>query len=270
MYVPRAMYSLRMSFWIVPRDLAPRDAVLLGDRDVEAEEDRRGRVDGHRRRDFVERDAPEEHAHVLDRVDRDAHASDLAARELVVRVAPHLRRKIEGDAEPRLPLLEQIAVALVRLLRRSEPRVLPHRPEAPPVHVRLDAARERRLAGKPNVALEVDAFGILGPIERRRVRLSGEKPSPFSSSALRLERSEDVLLPLRARLLWVAHAQRFTSKAPPRRPTSPASLTSCAARGRARSPRPSRAAPSASSRAPCRRGRRRGGRALGACRRGRR
>ena len=31
MYVPRAMYSLRMSFWIVPLIFSPRDALLFGD-----------------------------------------------------------------------------------------------------------------------------------------------------------------------------------------------------------------------------------------------
>ena len=35
MYVPRAMYSLRMSFWIVPDSAARGDAALVGDRDVE-------------------------------------------------------------------------------------------------------------------------------------------------------------------------------------------------------------------------------------------
>ena len=103
MYVPRAMYSLRMSFWIVPRSCVARDALLLGDRDVEREQHRRGRVDRHRRRDLVERDAVEQHAHVVERVDRDADAADLAARQRVVRVAAHLRRQIERDREAGLP-----------------------------------------------------------------------------------------------------------------------------------------------------------------------
>ena len=32
MYVPRAMYSFRMSFWIVPLIVAAWHALLLGDR----------------------------------------------------------------------------------------------------------------------------------------------------------------------------------------------------------------------------------------------
>ena len=60
MYVPRAMYSFRMSFWIVPRSLSRGHALLLGDRDVEQQQDRRGRVDRHRRRDLVERQPVEQ------------------------------------------------------------------------------------------------------------------------------------------------------------------------------------------------------------------
>ena len=38
-----AMYSLRMSVWIVPRSSVARDALLLADADVEREEHRRRR-----------------------------------------------------------------------------------------------------------------------------------------------------------------------------------------------------------------------------------
>ena len=74
------MYSLRMSFWIVPRSAAGAHALLLGHELVEQEQERRGRVDRHRRRDLVERDAGEQACHVGQRVDRDAGAADLAAR----------------------------------------------------------------------------------------------------------------------------------------------------------------------------------------------
>ncbi len=98
MYVPRAMYSLRMSFWTVPRREARRNALLLGDGDVETQEDRRSSVDGHRRRNGSEREPLQEDAHVFDGVDGDAYAADLAARANVVRVAPHLGRQVERDA----------------------------------------------------------------------------------------------------------------------------------------------------------------------------
>ena len=40
MYVPRAMYSFRMSFWIVPVSWSPADPLLLGDQLVEQQQHR--------------------------------------------------------------------------------------------------------------------------------------------------------------------------------------------------------------------------------------
>ncbi len=51
------MYSFRMSFCSVPESARERHALLLGDRQVHGEQHRRRRVDRHRRRDVVERDA---------------------------------------------------------------------------------------------------------------------------------------------------------------------------------------------------------------------
>ena len=60
MYVPRAMYSLSMSFWIVPASAVAGTALRFGHRDVEREQDGGRRVDRHRRRDLVEREALEQ------------------------------------------------------------------------------------------------------------------------------------------------------------------------------------------------------------------
>ena len=97
--MPRATYSLRMSFCTVPARALERHALALRDRDVEREQDDRGRVDRHRRRHAIERNAVEERGHVLDRIDRDADASDLAGGERMVRVVADLRRQVEGDAQ---------------------------------------------------------------------------------------------------------------------------------------------------------------------------
>ena len=78
MYVPRAMYSFRMSFWIVPESAAGSTPWRLATATYKREQDDGRRVDGHRRRDPVERDAVEQRGHVVDRVDGDADASDLA------------------------------------------------------------------------------------------------------------------------------------------------------------------------------------------------
>ena len=138
-----AMYSLRMSVWIVPRSSVARHALLLADADVEREQHRRRRVDRHRRRDFAERNAGEQRLHVLERVDRDALAADLAERARRVGVVAHQRRHVERGREPGLPVLEQVAEALVRLRRGAEAGELAHRPEPAAVHRRVDAARER-------------------------------------------------------------------------------------------------------------------------------
>jgi hypothetical protein len=98
-----AWYSLRMSFWTVPRSLSAGHALLLGRRDVEAEEDDRRPVDRHRDRDLVERDPVEERLHVGERRDGDAADADLAERARVVGVVPHERREVERDGEPVWP-----------------------------------------------------------------------------------------------------------------------------------------------------------------------
>ena len=127
-------------------ELVGRDAVLLGRDDVEGEHHRRGRVDGHRDRDVAEVDALEERLHVVERVDRDALAADLAEGARVVGVVAHQRRHVEGGGEARLAVVEQVAEALVGLLGGAEAGELAHRPQAPAVHRRVDAAGERILA----------------------------------------------------------------------------------------------------------------------------
>ena len=67
-----------MSFCVVPRSSADGDALLLGVRDVEREQPRRGGVDRHRRVHLAGRDAVEQGAHVAEVGDRDADLADLA------------------------------------------------------------------------------------------------------------------------------------------------------------------------------------------------
>ena len=124
-----------------------------------------GRVDRHRGRDLAERDAVEERLHVVERVDRHALAPDLAERARVVGVEAHQRRHVERGREAGLPVLEQVVEALVRLLGRAEAGELAHRPQAPAVHRRVDAARERVLAREAEVALVVELDGV-GRVER--------------------------------------------------------------------------------------------------------
>src|SRR5439155_10371469 len=102
-----------------------------------------------------ERQSVEEEAHVVEGRDRDPDPADLAPRKRRVAVVPHLRRQIERDAQSFVAVREEVLESLVRLLRRPEARVLPHRPEAASIHRRADAPRERRFAGKPDLGREI-------------------------------------------------------------------------------------------------------------------
>ena len=162
MYVPRATYSLRMSFCTVPD---------------------RARSGTPCRRATATYSASRMIAVALMVIDVDTRSSGMPSNssamssrlsiatptrptspcgQRVVRVVAHLRRQVEGDAQAGDALCEQIAVAPVRLRRGPEPRVLPHRPQPAPVHRRLDAAREREGAGKAEVGVRIPAVERVG------------------------------------------------------------------------------------------------------------
>ncbi len=195
MYVPRAMYSLRMSFWVVPPIAGPRHALGLGRRDVQRQQDRRRGVDRHRGADLAERQAVEQDRHVGQARDRHPDPADLALRLGRVRVVAHLGRQVEGDRQPGLALLEEVAEAPVGLLGGREAGVLAHRPEPAAVHRRLDATGERVLPGPPEVAILVEAGRVGRGVEvadddprrglERVAPLRGgrQRPSPGGSPA---------------------------------------------------------------------------------------
>ena len=138
------------------------DSLALADHLVHGQEDWGGRVDRERGRDPVERNAVEDRLHVRQRVDCDADLADLALRQLVVGVQPHLGREIQRDREPGLPLAQEVAKALVGVLGAAPARVEAHRPETLSVHRRIDPARIRILAGDT----EPLGVGLLRGIER--------------------------------------------------------------------------------------------------------
>ena len=78
-------------------DLALVDALLFGDRRIEREQRRRGGVDRHRGSDPIQRDAVEQRAHILDRVDRHANLADLALGHRGIGVVTDLRGQIKRD-----------------------------------------------------------------------------------------------------------------------------------------------------------------------------
>jgi hypothetical protein len=131
-----------------------RNRVPPRDGDVERQQDDCGRVNRHRRRHPIQRNAVEELRQILDGIDRDPDSSDLAGGKFVVRVVAHLGRQIEGDAQPADAVVQEIAVPPVGFGRRPESRVLPHRPQPAAVHGRLNAAGEGKNTGETDVIFQ--------------------------------------------------------------------------------------------------------------------
>ena len=139
---------------------APRHA------DVQRQQDRRRRVDGHRGGDLLQVDAVEQPHHVFDGVDGHAHLADFAHGQRVVGVESDLRRQIEGDAQSGGALAQQIFVAAVRLVGVAHAGVLPHGPQAAAIHRGLHAARVGKLSGIAELRVVVPAFEIGGRVQR--------------------------------------------------------------------------------------------------------
>src|SRR4051794_12844600 len=135
------------------------DALLLADDLVEAQQHAGRRVDRHRRRDLVERDLVERRAHVVDRVDGDPGAPDLAQAARVVGVQAELGRQVEGHRQARRAVLDEVAVALVGLLGRRVARVLAHRPQLLAVHLAVHAAGVGKVAGLAELQLVRNVVG---------------------------------------------------------------------------------------------------------------
>ena len=176
-----------MSFCTVPPSVAPRHPLLLGDDQVEGEEDGGGGVDGHRGGDPVERNLVEQAAHVGDGVDGDADPADLAAGHRVVGVEADLGGQVEGHGEAGGALLEQVAVAAVGLGGGRVAGVLAHGPQPLAVHLAIEAAGERVGAGVAELALVAVGLagggGVLRPVERRHRDLG-----PRGAGAVRVRR----------------------------------------------------------------------------------
>src|SRR5215471_4735394 len=65
----------------------------------------------------------------------------------MIRVEAHLCRQIEGDGQTSLSIFQQIMKTAVGFGSRTKARILPHGPELPAVHRRLDTAREWKITG---------------------------------------------------------------------------------------------------------------------------
>jgi hypothetical protein len=110
------------------RKLVQVVTATLRKRDVHGEQDPCTRVDGHGYGDLGEIDAVEQRLHVVEHVDSDPLASDLAHAHSVIRVVTHQGRHVEIDREPGLPLGYQVLETLVGIGSGPEAGDLPHGP----------------------------------------------------------------------------------------------------------------------------------------------
>ena len=129
------------------RQLRVRHALFFGRDDVERQHRQHRAVHGHRHAHLVERDAGEQRAHVVDRIDGDARHADVAGHARMIAVVAAVGGEIEGDGEALLPGGEIAPVEGVGILRGGEAGILPDGPGLRRVHRGVGAAQERRLAG---------------------------------------------------------------------------------------------------------------------------
>ena len=132
---------------MVPASCLRLHALFLGRHDVEREHRQHRAVHGHRHRHLVERDAGEQRAHVVDRIDRDAGHADIAGDARMIGVVAAMGGEIEGDREALLPGREIAPVEGVGIFRRGEAGILPDGPGLGDIHGRVGAAQIGRDAG---------------------------------------------------------------------------------------------------------------------------
>ena len=105
--------------------------------------------------DPVEGDFLKDGLHVRQGIDGYANLSHFTRAQGMIGIVTDLGRKVEGHAEARLAVIQEISVALVGLLRSGKAGVLSHGPESAPVHGWLYPPR------KGIFARESQFFGVI-------------------------------------------------------------------------------------------------------------
>src|SRR4029453_1947600 len=114
----------------------------------------------------VERNPVEQDLDVGEGVDRDPDASDLLLDVGVVGVMATLGRQVEGNRQTCPALRQQILVALVGLLGRTEAGVLPEGPELASIPLREVAAGERKRSWRRHPLSRRQALRAIAHLER--------------------------------------------------------------------------------------------------------
>ena len=129
---------------MVPGQLLPADALLLGGDNITGQDRQDRAVHGHRHRHLVERNTAEQHLHVEDQVHRHTGHADVADNPGMVGIIAAMGRQIESDRQSLLARRQIAPVEGVRGLRRREPGILANRPGLVHIHGRIGAALEGR------------------------------------------------------------------------------------------------------------------------------
>ena len=157
-----------------PRELLRLHPLLLGGGDVEREHREHRAVHRHADAHLVERDALEERAGVVDRVDRHPGHADVTLHARVVGVVAAVGGEVEGDREALLAGRQVAAVEGVGLLGGREAGVLADGPRLGGVHRRVGTAEVRREA---RVGVQrVETLEVLGSVDRQDADALGRLP----------------------------------------------------------------------------------------------
>ena len=225
------MYSFSTSFWIVPVSGGRIDPLFLGHQLVQQQQHRSRGVDRHRRRHLAERDAVEQDAHVVDRVDRHAHLAHLAGGQHGVGVHPHLGRQVERHRQAGRTVRDQLQVARIGFRRRTEPGVLPHRPRTLGVHRGVDPAGVGELPRLAQLLVRVEAGQGLRSVDR------GERSARFGvTTHLRIVAHRPAIDTRRRRTRSISEPRSAPVPPPNRASERSPAPSAVPARDRARSP----------------------------------
>ena len=115
--------------------------------DVECQDGQHGTIHGHRHRHFVQRNAVEQHFHILDRADGNAGFAHVANNAFVVGIVAAVCRQVESHRETFLTAGQVAAIESVRFFGRREARILANSPRAHGVHAAIRTTQEWRQTG---------------------------------------------------------------------------------------------------------------------------
>jgi hypothetical protein len=117
-------------------EVLPLDALLLSSDNVHGQNRQHSAVHRHGDAHLVQRDAVEQHFHVLHAVNRHTSHTDVTNDTRVVAVVPTVSRQVEGNGETLLTGCQVLAIESIRLLGGGEAGILTDRPRTDSVHRR--------------------------------------------------------------------------------------------------------------------------------------